>query len=312
MSGENSAHSELVASASASSVFTEPLAAIRDSVKWVMTATAAVAGALVAGLQLTAIGRMEYCWLFVAATAYIGAVSALGIILHKAAAVLLMPALTLSDLSERYVRAQQRVVSPSTEMDSVAAPDPNAADPLLAALSKRRGVLLPGPRLDVQKLYHEFKELTASQQIRTLSVRNSIRLQTIQQQATQLTRAANLYQAQAQYLRLRKTLGIAGSVVTLMVLAFAVSVGHQRPAVPAVTTPMPVSVVLTGSDDALRNADVPLDCPRIIAGMAIGGTFADPTVVTQPGYPRCPPMELHVTNDVGVAVPMPGASRANP
>ena len=279
--------------ADGSSIFTESLITIRETVKWVITAAAAVGAALVAGLQVTAVAQATPWWQLAALAAYAVAVVAVGRILHRASAVLLVSGITLSDLADRYVRALTKTPAADSK-PTVASPDPAAADPLLAELSKRRGVLHPGDRLDILALYNEYKNLLGAQG--RGETHDAARFDVVSNQAAQLTQAADLYMAQAEYSELRRTLTRAGGTVVVAVGFFAFAVGHKEVAEPAVTTPFPVSVVLT--DDS-----APAACPPILAGVAVGGTATNPQVVTQAAGPQCPPMRLHITDDVGAAIP---------
>lgn len=308
---------------SSSSVFDQSLDSIVTTVKWIIGSAAVVLAVLVAGLQVSQLGGLSAGRRLLALAAYLVAVVAVGWILVRAARVLIKPGLTLSDLVNRELRASQRAVQAAG--GDLARVRPADHDPLLASISRRRRELMPGPSDTdaLQDFYATHMALERAWQNLTVG-RDAVVAETTYQagkssdelalrgrldeslaRTDRLIEAAHLYIAKREYRRLVRCLVVAGVVVVLAVPTFALATQQsQALSEPPVRQPVRATVLLNVAPGSLENpSHAPASCKsRRMTGTAVGGTFVRPIVViTAPT--SCRGARVHVTPDVGVAIP---------
>jgi type IV secretory pathway VirB2 component (pilin) len=203
---------------------------LRATIRWLVTAAAAVGGVLVAGLQLTGIGslgRHDLLRLAVAVTGLVLALVAVGYMILRASQILTDEWVTLADLdSERF---DQRV-----RRDSTARRDRQRRD-ILERLYERLDLvgeeLFGSLATDVSGLYAQLMQ--ANQAARDDP--DSARARTagpLQQAAAAVVVFANFYITRERFKTLRRQLAGASVVVIIGVLMFAYAADPPKPAAP--------------------------------------------------------------------------------
>ena len=302
------------------SVFDEALGSIQTTAKWIVGAAAVVIGTLIGGLQLKDLGSLiptSRLQLGIAIAGCFAAIGGAGVILVMAARVLITQGLTLSDIARREVRISKESLRPGQQVSDL--------DPMLKSLAKRRGDLLPDATPNVLTFKYVYEEAskaatevqsgatatlagvtyapgdpTATEQLKAL-------VNDYQMHAERLVDAAQLYLAQRAFRHLIRALWIGGTVVVVGVVVFVLLTANPTSAL--VTTPAQVKVLITKhpSHADLLAAGLAQTCAgRTLTGAAVGGTYREPVVVTNPA-PSCPARQFTVTKALGLAIPVPPA-----
>jgi hypothetical protein len=304
------------------SVFDEALGSIQTTAKWIVGAAAVVIGTLIGGLQLKNLGSLlgsSRLQLGIATAACLAAIGGAGVILVAAARVLITQGLTLSDIAQREVDIrvdeERKLRQPGTQVSDF--------DPMLESLAKRRGDLLPDAIPDVltfKNAYEEASEAAAKVRSGATATLTGVtyapgdtaateRLEALvndyRVRAERLVDAAQLYLAQQAFHRLIRTLWMGGIAVVIGAVVFAL-VTSASPTSALVTTPTRVKVLIAdhASHADLRAAGLAQACAgRTLTGVAVGGSYAEPLVVTNPA-PSCPARQFTVTRALGLAIPV--------
>ena len=228
-------------------------------------------------------------------------------ILVTAARVLVTRGLTLSDIALREVHLLGRQLKPGQDISDL--------DPMLKSLAGRRGDLFAAAIPDVltfKNVYEEARQKAAKfrggasvtlagipyspsdpkakEQLETL-------VSDYQIHADRLVDAAQLYLAQRAFRRLIRALWVFGGLAIVGVIIFIVLTSKTSSA--PVTSPTPVVVLIAEhpSRADLLAAGLAQGCVgRTLTGVAVGGSYDQPLVVTKPA-PSCPADQFKVTRD---------------
>jgi len=306
------------------SVFDEALGSIQTTAKWIVGAAAVVIGTLIGGLQLKDLGPLlgaSQLQLAIATAACLAAIFGAGWILVMAARVLITQGLTLSDIARREVRIRvtKGQLGPGKQVSDF--------DPLLGWLARRRGDLLPQGIPDVLTFKNAYDAAAAADAkarsgapalftgvggldidgdtIERLKAQAQAQAEDYRARAERLVDAAQFYMAQRAFRRLIQTLWMGGILVVVGVVAFVLLTAHTSAAL--VTTPTQVRVLISAraSHADLVAAGLAQQCAgRTLTGIAVGGDYAEPLVVTNPA-PSCPARQFKVTKALGLAIPVP-------
>ena len=296
------------ADAAASDFLPAALLNLRDTVKWMIAAASAVAAVLVAGLQVKDLGDLAVSPLRLALASGAALVALLLVLSVVAAAVrvLAAPRLSVRDLSARELKAGASALQVRLEP---------VGDKLVQSILERRTYLL-GRHESITEFYREhLAVLGAYQQLsragavqfagRQFNPGNpedratltGMALQT-QRDAERLESAAQLNLAEMRFQRLANRLGLGGVIFAAAVLAFALLANTSQT---SLTVNKPTAVRIYIKDAA--KAGLPQGCRASeLNGIAVGGTFSHPSVVTEPA-PGC--ASTLINGGVGViAVPI--------
>lgn len=299
-------------------VFDEALGSIQTTAKWIVGAAAVIIGTLISGLQLKDLASLlpaSRLQLGIAIAACVVAIAGVGVILVRAARVLITH-VTLSDIALEEVRILlARDLKPGQDVSDF--------NPMLKSLAKRRGELLPDGIPDVLTFKNAYEE--ASQAAARLRNGKPVTLSGVsyspsdpkakeqlealvsdyQIHAVRLVDAAQLYLAQRAFKRLIKALWAYGSLALAGVIIFIISTAKASSSAP-VTSPAQVVVLIAEhpSHADLLAAGLAQGCVgRTLTGVAIGGSYDQPLVVTKPA-PSCPARQFKVTRGLGLAIPV--------
>jgi hypothetical protein len=307
------------------SVFDEALGSIQTTAKWIVGAAAVVIGTLIGGLQLKDLGSLleTRLQLGIAAVACFAAILGAGWILVMAARVLITQGLTLSDIARREARIRatkgKRLGPGKTVSDF---------DPVLGWLARRRGDLLPKDIPDILTFKNAYEETSAAEaRLRSgapavvagvtynpsdtgATEQLEAQVADYRERAERLVDAAQLYLAQRAFRRLIQTLWTGGILVLVGVVTFVLVTANTPAAL--VTSPTQVEVLISAhaSHADLLAAGLAQHCAgRTLTGVAVGGSYAEPLVVTNPA-PSCPARQFKVTKALGLAIPALPAPKA--
>jgi len=263
---------------------------IQEATKWVMGSFAAIGAVLVGGLQISAIGTLgfdEPLSIGLAFGTMTVALLAVGLVLARAAHVLIPPLVTLSDLVGRELQARSR----TPEADEFW-----ASDPLLHWISRERRSLLKSGATGPHDLYEKLKNAQTAE---------GGQAEPFERDAKRLTDFAGLRITQDRYRRLVSSLLGGGAVVAACIVVFSWAVNSIEDRQEArITQPLEVRVVLTGTAESLPTAELPPPCERReLTGIAVAGELREPEVVIPPTS-LCPAMRFTVTRDIGIAIPV--------
>lgn len=300
------------------SVFDEALGSIQTTAKWIVGAAAVVIGALIGGLQLKDLGSLlgaSRLQLGIATAACLAAIFGAGWILVMAARVLITQGLTLSDIARREadIRAKKTLGLGDRVSDF---------DPLLGWLARRRGDLLPQGIPDIQTFKNAYEDAIAAEaKVRSgapavlagvnyspgkdAMERLAAQVEDYRARTERLVDAAQLYATQRAYERLIRALQAGGILTVVGVVTFAVLTSASTTEAP-VTTPTRVDVLISAHAPRadLLAAGLAQHCAgRTLTGVAVGGSYAEPLVVTNPAA-SCPAVQFKVTKALGLAIPV--------
>ena len=302
--------------AEGSSVFDEALGSIQTTAKWIVGAAAVVIGTLIGGLQLKDLASLlsaSRLQLGIATAACLVAIGGVGVILVTAARVLVTQGLTLSDIASREVRVLGEQLKPGQDISDL--------DPMLKSLAER-GDLLPDAIPDIltfRNLYDEsrqkaaifrggtsvtFAGATYSPSESDSKEKLEALVSDYQIYADRLVDAAQLYLAQRAFRRLIRALWACGTLAISGVIIFILLTAKTSSA--PVTSPTQVVVLIAQhpSHADLRAAGLAPGCVgRTLTGVAVGGSYDQPLVVTKPAS-SCPARQFKVTRGLGLAIPV--------
>lgn len=266
---------------------------LRDTVKWMIAASSAVAAVLVAGLQIRdlsgLVGSSPLRLWGAAAAAFVALLLVLFVIVG-AVRVLAVPRLSARDLSARETKAGG--IPGQVRLEPL-------RDELVQSLLEQRTYLL-GKHDSIFEFYGGYLAVLQaqallrsgkvaryeSQDFKPGDQHDELILTALVWQAQRgverLEDAAQLKLAEMRFQRLAGRLKIGGVVFAVAVIAFVVLTTTQPGA--SVVKPSPVHIFIQNA----QAAGLPKGCDATeLNGIAIGGSFLAPTLVTEPA-PGCP------------------------
>lgn len=294
----------------------QELESIRSAARWLVAAAAAVAAVIMAGLQVSAVTKIDgpASRMVVAVAAAVLGATAAGWILVRAARVLVSPAWTLGKLTG-LERTQ---------------PERWREHPINRELQGSKSLLTTGRELVLGEIYRAQRELfvatTTLQETGSATVSTSLspstsacspvvydansdtderrlqqRLATVTEIAGRIAETANLAETRQRYHTLVRDLRIAGVLLIACFLTFTLA---SAPADGApVTTPLKVELRFVPNQDALAEADLPRGCAGLsIEAIALGGTLEEP-VVTSVQKPSCALSQKRVPTGTATILP---------
>jgi hypothetical protein len=263
----------------------------QEASKWISGAFAAIGAVLLGGLQLNAVGTLSFDKPVASGVALLTMTTALvtvGLVLARAANVLVPPLVTLPELVRRELRAR----SASSQGE-----DFWVSDFLLRSIRSERGSLLQSGATGPHDLY---EKLTRARAL------GEGQAEPLERDAKRLTDFAGLRMTQHHYQQLVGSLLLGGALIALCVVLFswAVNSSEDKPEA-RVTQPLAVRVILTGAAQSLPTAKLRPSCAaqRDLTGVAVAGELREPEVVIPPTS-LCPALRFTVTRDIGIAVPV--------
>lgn len=287
---------------------------LTGTIKWLVAAAGAIAAAIVAGLQLTAIANLQPWAAIVAAGGAAAALLAIGSFLLQATRVLAIQGPTVVELSNQELNAG--ILEPSANLDIKALP------PLIAWVRERRMSLL-GDASSVTSLYTDgvvgarraLDSLRKGQKSkwggRNLNPRSTSDVAWLREEYAAATiRVERLEEAAVDWERRKAYSDVIDrapklfSIFITGILVFAIIPVWGRPdAASEIKDPLPAQIYVLDA----RAARVPTHCPATLAGQVIGGPLDKPTVVTVPTG-SCPALKLRAEDDSLIVLPNPTGS----
>lgn len=285
---------------------------LSGTLKWLVASAGAIAVAIVAGLQLTSLQTLQPWAALLATVGALGALVAVGLVLFGAARVLAIDTPTITELSnaEMDFKAENHA--------DLATPEGLKALPLLLLWLYERRTLLLGDAQTISALYEDGivgsgraldrlrrkqKCTWAGRALDPESPSDIAWLETERSIATsridRLEAAAGYWMRREAYQRLvKKASWISVSFVAgIFIFALAPVVGPAT-VLPGVTEPVPAQIHVLDAN----SAGVPSTCPAVLAGQIVGGSLANPVVVTSP-QGECPALKLEAHDKALIVVP---------
>jgi hypothetical protein len=280
---------------------TSATAQILATAKWIIAAFAGVGAALIAGLQLTGLGKLDIDELLVAVGGLAIALCAVLMAIWVVSKVLTPPTILLDELPE--------YVGELTRKD-ITLLKTQAAD--LATLMARYKEVGEESRLKWDEIYRAKKEgkIEAAKQTEQTA-------KAIDEHLAMLANASNYLRSVALNMKVRKAFknmwwplvgAVAAAVVGVVVLAYETNQPEDKPKLPPHTTkavgqsPVGVKLVLTSGERKILAPQLGKECPSgPLWGMAIGGRPVALDVVTLP-TPRCRSVRVMVTPEAGIVI----------
>jgi ElaB/YqjD/DUF883 family membrane-anchored ribosome-binding protein len=297
---------------------------IQTTAKWLVTAFAATGAVLLAGLNLTNLGRLTSDDRVALAVAVIAAVTALVLVylvILSASKVLTPSSVTLTDLKDRWIEATKAAAAEArTDMsDDELSELARGSDPVLVTIDQISFSLFRG--LDVRtpvelnaalnQAYRERSVLTQTATRATIPESAAALRETLDARITELRAAEQRLVDYVEYAEVartyrdlvRKRLPWCGIGIAVGIVVFAIASNPPVQPDSPITSPTPVTVILHQARD-LRPAGVPNACARrTFDATAIGGTLREPLVVARFRERACPMLRFVVTEEAGIAVP---------
>lgn len=272
---------------------------IRTAARWLLTAFAAVGGVLIAGVPLTAIGRIDpWSINFLAAAVGVGvALLAIAYMIYLVSRVFTaefvsFAEFSVADLPGTASRRRIRTIRS------------------IATTAERSRFELYGPvAADLGQLHERLTDLNEQvlkgSKSRGASVSPELleRAEAVTAAAARVTDFVNYEFVRRTFRSLFPRLAACGAVVALGVGVYVLNTGQAPPKDPSVTKPVAVRLALEQPSDELRDAlgegcDV-ADIPAV----AVGGTLDEPEVVTARAE-GCLPVRVDLRETTGIAVPV--------
>lgn len=228
---------------------------LRATVRWLVTAAAAVGGALVAGLQLTGIGslgRGDLPRLCVAVTGLAAALLAVGYMVLRASQILTDEWVTLAELDIEKFQGRARG-NPKSRRDRQRR---QILDGLYSQLEFVQDELFASLAPDVSALYAKLMRANEEARRDPGSV-SAAAVGPLQQAASAVVEFANFYITRERLKQLRAQLGWAAAVTAVGVLVFAYAVSPPKP-----------QVASSGST-VDRSPAAPASCPTPVPGAPV-------------------------------------------
>jgi hypothetical protein len=289
---------------------------LTGTLKWLVAAAGAIATAIVAGLQFTAIANLQPWAAIVAACGATIALVAIGAVLLEATRVLAIQSPTVTELSNEELNAGS--LEPSAKLDG------KALSPLITWVLERRTSLLGdatsitslyadgvvGARRSLDRLRRGEKSKWGSRELDPESASDLAWLEAEYAAATarveRLEEAAGYWQRRKAYSDVIDRAPWWFSLFIIGILVFAIIPVWGRSSVTAeIKDPLPAQVYVRDANVA----GLPSDCPATLSGQIVGGTLAAPIVVTVPTG-SCPALKLTAEDDALVVVPTATGSSA--
>ncbi|OKI04631.1 hypothetical protein A6A06_07685 [Streptomyces sp. CB02923] len=214
------------AGSAGASAFAAATQSLRTTARWLLTAAAGVAAALVAGLQLTSIGSLgadQWPRLLVAVGGVAAALAATSYVILRAAQLLTDEWVTLSQLEwenieRRFLRHPSRRDRRRHESLRKLYEDlPTYGDELYGHLAA-----------DVPDLYNQLRDANRAARL-TPTAPVSPRATALHEAAGAVTSYANYYLVRDAFIMLRRQLAVAGAVLVAGVLVFAYAANPPKP-----------------------------------------------------------------------------------
>jgi hypothetical protein len=271
---------------------------LRATARWLVAGGAAIAAALVAGLNLRSVPLSDLSLVrqVLAGGALLIAYGLAVWLVLAAARVLIAPRLSLNDLSEREMEVGGVATQPRLHP---------LRDDLLQFLLDRKTELLLGQDtitgfytryaapLNPNRVTRQQDEPASTERLQSL-------IGGIQDRAVLVTRvedAAQYFEVSKAFARLRRGLPWGAAMFAAAVLGFVwLTAPTEQPA--AIRAPLRVDIHVTDA----QLAGVPVECVPGLTGITVGGTLARPDLVTE-GSPGCPPVRIGASAGV-IAVPV--------
>lgn len=281
-------------------------AELRATAKWMCAGAGAIATAMIAGLQLKELATLSQSSAMLAVAATVLVVGAAGVILLQAASVLAARAPSIQNLARK------------DQADRGAYPGPRIDEPqtdIMKYLLVERRLELLGPIRDSIKAlvvdqnaaYHGlWRGEVVDIDERQFDPANSEDRKALQVVAdavdgrlSAVSAAAERWEVETRFKRLKKTLAIAGTILVAGVLAFAWITATSSPRV-RVTTPVPASVQVPSGVNEVKEAGFSATCAgETLDAVIIGGWMDDPVIVTSASK-KCPTHTVSPGNAVAV------------
>ncbi|WP_331736597.1 hypothetical protein OG426_54890 (plasmid) [Streptomyces canus] len=305
-------------------VFTEAMLSITDTAKWIIGASAVVAGVLLAGVSLKDVSNLDDedpLRLVLAAVAVFVALVAVAFVIKRAGDVLTVPDTTISRLSvyEQSERKPPRV--PTRPIPTVA-----DYDDVLGYLARLKGEVQPDPActaLSVQELYsqytdtlHKVDQLRRGREVQvegrgtvTPNDQEGINLlkeelAVLQGRAALLEDAAQFYFVQKAFTRLKTVMLVSVVAITCATVVFTWTTRSSE--VP-VGSPIEERFSVSTNRSAVKEAGMRAECAgRTLSAVAIGGTLENPRLMTL-SETGCPAAIVDVSDEIGRAIPVPSS-----
>ncbi len=280
---------------------------LRDTVKWLIASAAAVTAVLVAAVQFKGLGQLANADLVRQATAAVAAFTALIVILLvvvKGAQILATPHFSVNDLVDREMQAG------GVALNIRVTP---LQDSIIQEILERRSFLLDGKQT-VSAFYSEYldvlrgrdaviaggtavmagRQLDGGNQADREAAERSVTL--IEKKVERLEEEAQFLAAQSRFRRLSRWFPLGGFVLVFAIVILAVLT--TWPAASAqISQPTQVTIYLKAGP---ARYGFPASCTkREFSGVAIGGTFEQPIVITNKTS-GCPPTLLRSGNVIAI------------
>jgi hypothetical protein len=294
--------------ASAPVVSSDPSTAgeLRATAKWMCAGAGAIATAMIAGLQLKELATLPQSSAILAVAATVLVVGAAGVILLHAASVLAARAPSIQGLAN--MDQADGGAYPAARID-----EPKT-DIMKYLLIERRLELLGPTRDSIKALvvdqnaaYHGLWRGTVvdidGRQFDPANSDDRTALQAVAEavdgRLLAVSAAAERWEVETRFMRLKTTLAIAGTVLVAGVLAFVWITATSPPRV-RVTTPLPASVQVPASVNEAKEAGFSATCAgETLDAVIIGGWMDDPVIVTSPSN-ECPTHTVSPGNAMAV------------
>lgn len=279
---------------------------LTGTLKWLVAAAGAIAAAIVAGLQLTAIADLHLGAAIVGALGAAAALTAVGIFLLRAARVLAIQSPSVNELSN-----QEFDAGVLNNIDGKGLP------PLMTWVRDRRTSLLGdadsitslysdgvvGARRALDHLRRGEKDTWANRDLDPGSASDiawvSAEYAAASARIERLEDAAGYWAKREAYSEVIKGVPLLFLLFIVGVLVFAITPAWGRLEAPSdIKAPLTAQIYVQNADAA----GVPGDCPAALSGQIVGGSLDSPIVVTEPTG-SCPALKLTAKDNDLIVVP---------
>ncbi|GAA3861015.1 hypothetical protein GCM10022243_29030 [Saccharothrix violaceirubra] len=292
---------------------TSEVEAVRAAARWTVGAAAALLAAMLAGVQLSAVGRLEEFTAARGGGSVIAATAGLlgaGAVLWLAARVLVSPGWTLNRLAGLELTAPEtwRTHWARLELESRQALLSPTRDLKLAGLYRHQRALFVASvelsehgRTTVAGSLLDGEETTYRADHQGDEDRLNRRRALADALAARIVETIDVADTHRRYRVLVRALPWLGATAVLSIAAFIWAT--SPPVGVPVTAPTPVRVEFAGDRAALAEAGVPDGCAGVVvAGVAVGGTLVEP-VVSSVERADCRVDRVRLPKRVAVVVP---------
>jgi len=272
----------------------------RQTTKWILTAAAGLGSVLIAGLPFGDLGRLT-AWtstFWIASTAVIIALAAVGVVLAMASRVLTVRYQTLRQVVEEQGAAEER--KPHFQAD--------VTSKLIRAVQLEKDELYAGVAADPRDLFRQIRDQARDRRTARETGRpvpdqaGQSSPDELKQAAEHTADFADYWETNRRYKALLRSLPPAATFIVIGVLTFTLAI--NRSAAPKVSlnqTPLPVEIIFSPAGQSW--AGHALGCNRTrLPAIAIGGTLDAAEVVIDDKL-GCHASRFVVTKDRGIVVP---------